>query len=155
MPNTAKLHRVLKAPPERVYRAFTEPDALCRWMPPFGWVGKVFSMDVKVGGTFKMSFVNFSNGMEHNFGGEYLEIIPNEKLHYTDTFDDPNIPGTITVTVTFKRSVSEQNSQLFRKACRILSRSKPAIWAGRISRPTRKSGRTLPPTPMLNKKEAR
>lgn len=103
MPNTAKLHRVLKAPPERVYRAFTEPDALCRWMPPFGWVGKVFSMDVKVGGTFKMSFVNFSNGMEHNFGGEYLEIIPNEKLHYTDTFDDPNIPGTITVTVTFKK----------------------------------------------------
>lgn len=102
MPSTAKLHRVLKAPPERVYRAFTESEALCHWMPPYGWIGKVFSMDVKVGGTFKMSFTNFSNGMEHNFGGEYLEIIPNEKLHYTDEFEDPNIPGTITVTVTFK-----------------------------------------------------
>ena len=103
MPNTAKFHHVLKAPPQRVYRAFTEAEALCSWMPPFGWIGKVYSMDVKVGGTFKMSFTNFSNGMEHNFGGEYLEIIPNEKLHYTDEFEDPNIPGTITVTVTFKK----------------------------------------------------
>ncbi len=99
---TVRLHRVLTAPPAKVYRAFTEPDALARWMPPNGFTAKVFHMDVKVGGSFKMSFTNFGSGNTMTFGGRYLEVAPGERLRYTDSFDDPNLPGEIIVTVTFK-----------------------------------------------------
>ena len=100
--NTVRLHRVLAAKVENVYRAFLEPDALARWMAPDGFTCKVHHLDAKVGGTFKMSFTNFSTGQEMSFGGEYLELIPNERLRYTDQFEDPNLPGMIEVTVTLK-----------------------------------------------------
>jgi uncharacterized protein YndB with AHSA1/START domain len=100
--HTIRLHRVLKAAPELVYKAFLDPDALCRWLPPNGYLCKVFHLDPKVGGTFKMAFTQFSNGQIHAFGGEYLELVPNELIRYTDTFDDPNLPGTIEVTVKLK-----------------------------------------------------
>ena len=99
MPHTIRLHRVLKAPPAKVYRAFLDPDAMCRWLPPYGYLGKVHHADAKVGGTFRMSFTNFTTGGSHAFGGEYLELEENRKLVYTDRFDDPNLPGEITVTV--------------------------------------------------------
>lgn len=102
MPGTVKLHRVLKCSPEIVYRAFIEADAMAKWLPPNGYTGKVHSMEAKVGGTFRMSFTNFANGQSHMFGGEYLEMVPGEKLRYTDRFDDPNLPGVITVTVLLK-----------------------------------------------------
>ncbi len=99
---TVRLHRVLKTKPERVYRAFLEADALAKWIPPYGFTAKVHHMDARVGGSFKMSFTNFSTGHSHSFGGEYLELVPHEKLRYTDRFDDPNLPGTLTVTVNLK-----------------------------------------------------
>lgn len=99
--HTIELHRVLRAPPERVYRAFLDPDAMARWLPPYGFTGKVHHLDARVGGTHRMSFTNFSTGQSHAFGGEYLELVPGERLRYTDRFDDPNLPGVITVTVTF------------------------------------------------------
>ena len=99
---TVRLHRVLRAPPERVYRAFLEPDAMCRWIPPYGFLCKVHHMDAKVGGTFRMSFHNFSSGHGHSFGGEYLELVPNEKIRYTDQFDDPAMPDVIEVTVELR-----------------------------------------------------
>ena len=101
--HTIRLHRVLRSSPEKVYRAFLEPDAMARWIPPYGFLCKVHHMDAKVGGTFKMSFVNFGTGKGHSFGGEYLELVPNERLRYTDKFDDPNLPGVITVTVILKK----------------------------------------------------
>jgi uncharacterized protein YndB with AHSA1/START domain len=100
--NAVRLHRVLSAPPQAVYRAFLEPDALARWLPPNGFIGKVHHQDARVGGTFRMSFTEFSTGTTHAFGGEYLEMTPNERLRYTDVFDDPNLPGVMTVTVTLK-----------------------------------------------------
>src|SRR5688572_5976297 len=102
MPNTVRLHRVLRAKPEKVYRAFTEADALTRWLPPNGFTCKVDRLDAKVGGTFRMSFRNFTTGNAHSFGGEYLELQPAERLVYTDKFDDPNLPGVMRVTVTLK-----------------------------------------------------
>ena len=99
MPNTIKLHRVLRAPPERIYRAFLDADALAKWISPNGFTAKVHHIDAKVGGTFRMSFTNFSSGHAHAFGGEYLELVPPTRLRYTDVFDDPNLPGTMTVTV--------------------------------------------------------
>ena len=99
---TVKLHRVLRAKPERVYRAFLEPDAMAKWIPPFGFTCKVHHMDVKVGGTFRMTFNNFSTGHGHSFGGEYKELVPNQLLRYTDKFDDPNLPGEMQVTVSLK-----------------------------------------------------
>ena len=101
--NSVKLHRVLTASPEKIYRAFLEPEALARWLPPNGFTAKVQHIDAKVGGTFKMAFTNFGTGTHIAFGGEYLELVVNEKLRYTDVFDDPNLPGTMTVTVTLKR----------------------------------------------------
>lgn len=101
--NTVRLHRVLTAKPGKIYRAFLEPDAMARWIPPNGFTGKVHQMDAKVGGTFKMSFTNFTTGTTISFGGEYLELVPNERLRYTDVFDDPNLPGVMTVTVTLKK----------------------------------------------------
>lgn len=99
--NTVRLHRVLRAPPERVFRAFITPDALVKWNPPHGFTATIHEMDVRVGGRFHMAFTNFTTGQTHSFGGEYTELIPNERLRYTDTFDDPGLPGTLEVTVTF------------------------------------------------------
>jgi uncharacterized protein YndB with AHSA1/START domain len=101
--NTIRLHRVLKATPERIYRAFLDPDAMAKWLPPNGFTGKVHHLDAKVGGTFKMSFTNFTTCKSHSFGGEYLELVPNERLRYTDKFDDPNLPGEMHTTVTLKK----------------------------------------------------
>jgi uncharacterized protein YndB with AHSA1/START domain len=98
--NTVKLHRVLRSTPERVYRAFIDPDAMAKWLPPYGFTGKVHSIDAKVGGSYKMSFKNFTNGQSHSFGGKYLELVPNQRLRYTDRFDDPNLPGEMMTTVT-------------------------------------------------------
>ena len=103
MPNTVRLHRVLAAKPEKVYRAFIEPDALAKWLPPNGFTCTVHHMDPKVGGTYKMSFRNFTTGGRHSFGGQYVELVPGERVRYTDKFDDPNMPGEIRVTVTLKR----------------------------------------------------
>lgn len=102
MPNTIRLHRVLAAGPEKIYRAFLDPDALARWLPPNGFTAKVHSLDPKVGGAHKISFTNFSTGTKHFFGGEYRELKPNERLRYTDVFDDPNLPGEMQVTVDLK-----------------------------------------------------
>ena len=99
MPSTVKLHRVFTAPPERVFRAFTDPDALVKWMAPHGFTAKVHHLDAKVGGSYKMSFSNFTTGTSHSFGGTYHEIMPNQLLRYTDQFDDPNLPGQIEVTI--------------------------------------------------------
>jgi uncharacterized protein YndB with AHSA1/START domain len=101
--NTVRLHRVLTAQPEKVYRAFLEPEAMARWLPPNGYTGKVHHLDANVGGTYKMSFTNFATGESHSFGGEYRELVPQERLRYTDRFDDPNLPGEIQVTVTLKK----------------------------------------------------
>ena len=99
---TVQLHRVLKAKPEKIYRAFLDPAAMAKWLAPYGFTCTVHHMDAKVGGTFKMSFQNFSNGQEHAFGGEYLELLPGQLLRYTDKFDDPNLPGELQVTVSLK-----------------------------------------------------
>ncbi len=100
--NTIRLHRVFRAAPERVYRAFLDADAMVKWLPPNGFTGKVHHMDPKVGGTFKMSFTNFTTGKSHSFGGQYLDLVPHERIRYTDNFDDPNLSGEIRVTVTLK-----------------------------------------------------
>jgi uncharacterized protein YndB with AHSA1/START domain len=100
--NTVSLHRVLRAPPERVYRAFLDPEAMSKWLPPHGFTCKVLHMDARVGGSFKMAFTNFGNGGGNSFGGEYLALVPSEKIVYTDRFDDPNLPGTMTTTITLK-----------------------------------------------------
>ncbi len=101
--NTIRLHRVFRATPERIYRAFLDADAMVKWLPPNGFTAKVHHMEAKVGGTFKMSFTNFTTGKSHSFGGQYLELVPYERLRYTDIFDDPNLPGEIRVTVTLKK----------------------------------------------------
>jgi uncharacterized protein YndB with AHSA1/START domain len=100
--HTVRLHRVLAAKPEKVYRAFLEPDAKARWLPPNGFTGTVHHSDAKVGGRYKMSFRNFTTGNSHSFGGEYRELVPNERIRYTDSFDDPNMPGEMEVTVTLR-----------------------------------------------------
>jgi len=100
---TVQLHRVLRATPERVYRAFLEPDAVARWLPPYGFTCKVHHLDAKVGGTHRMSFRNFGTGHEHSFGGEYQELVPFEKIRYSDQFDDPNLPGRMQVTVSLRQ----------------------------------------------------
>ena len=103
MPNTVRFHRVLRATPERVYRAFLDPDAMAKWLPPNGFTGKVHHLDAKVGGTYRMSFTNFTTGMGHSFGGSYLELVPHERIRHTDKFDDPNLPGEMQVTITLKK----------------------------------------------------
>ncbi len=100
---TVRLHRVLRAPAERVYRAFLDADAIAKWIPPYGFTCKVHHMEVKVGGTFRMSFTNFTTGNAHAFGGDYLELVPNERIRYTDKFDDPNLPGVMQVTVSLTK----------------------------------------------------
>ena len=101
--NTIRLHRVLRATPEKVYRAFLDGDAMTKWLPPNGFTGKVHHIDAKVGGTYKMSFTNFSTGKSHSFGGEYLELVPHERIRHTDRFDDPNLPGEMQTTITLKK----------------------------------------------------
>jgi len=103
MPGTVRLHRVLSTKPEKVYRAFSEADAVAQWLPPNGFTCTVHNLDAKVGGTHRMSFRNFTTGNSHSFGGKYLELVPGERLRYTDTFDDPNLPGEMQVTVTLKQ----------------------------------------------------
>jgi uncharacterized protein YndB with AHSA1/START domain len=100
---TVRLHRVLRAKPERVYRAFLDPDAMAKWLPLNGFTGKVHHIDARVGGSYKMSFTNFSTGQSHTFGGKYLELVPHQRLHYTDAFDDPHLPGEMKTTVTFAK----------------------------------------------------
>jgi len=102
MPGTVTLHRVLRTTPEKVFRAFTDASAMEKWLPPYGFTGKVHHLDARVGGTHRMSFTNFTTGNSHSFGGEYLELVPGERLRYTDKFDDPNLPGEMQVTVTLK-----------------------------------------------------
>ncbi|MBX3234924.1 MAG: SRPBCC family protein [Nitrospiraceae bacterium] len=101
--HTVRLHRILRATPERIYRAFLDPDAMAKWLPPNGFTGKVHHMEPKVGGTFKMSFTNFTTKKSHSFGGTYLELVPNERIRYTDRFDDPNLPGEMQATITLKQ----------------------------------------------------
>jgi uncharacterized protein YndB with AHSA1/START domain len=101
--NTVRLHRVLRTTPEKVYRAFLDPDAMAKWLPPNGFTGKVHHLDAKVGGTYKMSFTNFTTGQGHSFGGSYLELVPNERIRHTDRFDDPNLPGEMQTTVSLKK----------------------------------------------------
>jgi uncharacterized protein YndB with AHSA1/START domain len=103
MPSTVKFQRVLRTTPERLYRAFIDPDAMAKWLPPNGFTGKVHSMDARVGGTYKMSFTNFSSGKSHSFGGEYIELVPNERIRYIDRFDNPGLPGEMTVTINLKK----------------------------------------------------
>jgi len=102
MPNSIRLHRVIAAKPEKVYRAFVEADAIASWLPPFGFLCTVHELDAKVGGKHRMSFRNFTTGHSHSFGGEYLELVPGQRLVYTDRFDDPNLPGEMTITVALK-----------------------------------------------------
>ena len=101
--NTVRLQRVLRAPPAKLYRAFLEGDALAKWLPPYGFTCKVHQLEARVHGGFRMSFTNFTSGNSHSFGGEYLELVPNEKIRYTDKFDDPNLPGTITCTIILRQ----------------------------------------------------
>jgi uncharacterized protein YndB with AHSA1/START domain len=103
MPNTVQFHRVLRSTPERVYRAFLDPDAMVKWLPPNGFTGKVHHLDPRVGGTYTMSFTNFTSGTSHSFGGEYLELVPHERIRWTDRFDDPNLPSEMRVTVTLRK----------------------------------------------------
>ena len=105
MPNTVRLHRVLRATPERIYRAFLDVDAMAKWLPPNGFTGRVHHLDAKVGGTYKMSFTNFTTRQSHSFGGEYLELVPNERIQHTDKFDDPNLPGVMQVTISLTKVV--------------------------------------------------
>jgi len=101
--NTIRLHRVLRAAPESIYRAFLDADAMVKWLPPNGFTGKVHQLEAKIGGTYKMSFTNFTTGKSHSFGGRYLELAPNERIRHTDIFDDPNLPGEMQTTITLKR----------------------------------------------------
>ena len=103
MPSTIRLHRVFKTKPERLYKAFLDPDALVKWIPPHGFTGKVHHMDARVGGSYRMSFTNLATGSSHSFGGDYLELVPNQRIRHTDKFDDPNLPGTMTVTIDIKK----------------------------------------------------
>lgn len=103
MPQTIRLHRVLRATPDRAYRAFLDPDAMAKWLPPYGFTCKVHHMEARVGGTYRMSFTNFSSGNGHAFGGQYLELSPGERIRYSDKFEDPNLPGEMTTTINFKK----------------------------------------------------
>lgn len=100
--NAVHLHRVLRAAPEKIYRAFIDADAMCKWLPPFGFTARMFHCDAKVGGAFKMAFTNFTTGQSHSFGGTYHELVPGQRIRYTDKFDDPNLPGEMTVTIDLK-----------------------------------------------------
>jgi len=102
VPNTIRLHRVVRTTPEKLYRAFLDPDAMAKWLPPHGFTGKVHQIDPRVGGSYRMSFTNFTTGQSHSFGGRYIELVPNELIRHTDQFDDPNLPGEMQVTIRMK-----------------------------------------------------
>lgn len=102
MPHTVRLQRVLRAPAARIYRAFIDPDAMCKWLPPHGFTGRVHEMDARVGGSYRMSFTNLGNGQSHGFGGTFLELVPDARIRHTDRFDEPNLPGEMVTTITFK-----------------------------------------------------
>ncbi|MCF7688766.1 MAG: SRPBCC family protein [Cephaloticoccus sp.] len=110
--HTIRLHRVIKSTPEKVYRAFLDADALCKWIPPFGFTGKIHQMDATVGGSYKMSFTNFTTGQSHSFGATYVELTPHERIRYTDKFDDPNLPGEMQVTVRLKAVLGGTDLQI-------------------------------------------
>ncbi len=129
---TIRLHRVLSAPPERVYRAFLDAAALAKWLPPEGFTATVHQHEPRVGGRFRMSFTNFTSGNGHAFGGEYLELVPNERLRYTDVFDDPNLPGKITVTVLLRKVASERKA--LREVVAQARREAPQLLAERCDR---------------------
>src|SRR3982750_4440952 len=113
-PNPVRLHRVLRATPERVYRAFLDADAMAKWLPPNGFTGKVHQMDARVGGSYRMSFTNFTTGHSHSFGGEFLELVPNERIRHTDKFDDPNLKGEMQTTINLRQGCCE----IGRASCR-------------------------------------
>lgn len=127
---TIRLHRVLRAKPERIYKAFLNAEAMAKWLPPYGFTCTVHHMDARVGGTFRMSFTNFTTGNGHSFGGEYLELVPSQKISYSDKFDDPNLPGVMKTTVTLTPR-AEPRSPSCRKGCPRRSRSRCAISAGK------------------------
>ena len=131
MPSTIRLHRVLRAPPERVYRAFLDPDAMVKWLPPNGFIGKVYHMDARIGGSYKMSFTNFTTGKSHSFGGEYLELVPHQRICYTDKFDDPNLPGLMHATITFKKVFCGTEVNITQEGVPVSSRPRLAISAGK------------------------
>src|SRR5438034_631756 len=118
MSNTVRLHRVLRATPEKVYRAFLDADAMAKWLPPNGFTGKVHHIDAKVGGTYRMSFTNFTTGHSHSFGGKYLELVPHERIRHTDKFDDPNLPGEMLTTVSLKKVSGSRRSTGSRRSGR-------------------------------------
>jgi uncharacterized protein YndB with AHSA1/START domain len=105
MPHTVRFQRVLRAPAERVYRAFIDPDAMCKWLPPHGFTGRVHAMDARVGGGYRMSFTHLGNGQSHSFGGTFLELVPGERIRHSDQFDDPNLPGEMVTTISFKTTL--------------------------------------------------
>ncbi len=113
--NTVRLHRVLRASPERVYRAFLDPDAMTKWIPPHGFIGKVHHMDARVGGSYRMSFTNFGSGKSHSFGGTYVELLPNERIRYTDKFEDPNLPGEMNVTISLRKVACGTDLQILQE----------------------------------------
>ena len=117
--NTVRFHRVLRATPEKVFRAFLDADAMAKWLPPNGFTGKVHQLEPKVGGTYKMSFTNFGTGHSHSFGGKYLEVVPHERIRYTDAFDDPNLPGEMQTTISLKKVScgTELNVVQYDKTC--------------------------------------
>jgi uncharacterized protein YndB with AHSA1/START domain len=142
MSNTVRFHRVLRAAPEKVYRAFLDADAMAKWLPPNGFTGKVHHMAAKVGGTYKMSFMNFSTGRSHSFGGEFLELVPHERIRYTDKFDDPNLPGEMQTTINLKRVSCGTELTSCKRACRPSSRPRLVVSAGKNrSRSWRSSSR--------------
>ena len=130
--NKITLHRVFAAPVEKVFKAFTDADAMASWIPPYGFLCKVHSMDFKIGGTYKMSFTNFTTGNGHSFGGKYLEILPNELLKYSDQFDDPNLPGQMITTINLRKFYVAQNYSQHRKVYRMQYLLKCVIWVGKI-----------------------
>ena len=152
--NTVRLHRVLHAAPEKIYRAFLDADAMAKWLPPNGFTGKVLHMDAKVGGTYKMSFTNFTTGHNHAFGGEYRELVPYELIRYTDKFDDPNLPGEIQTTVTLKRVACGTELNIVQEGYPMSFQSRIAISAGksrsrnlRTSSSPRLRGNKMTPNP--------
>ena len=142
MPSTIRLHRVLRATPERVYRAFLDPDAKVKWLPPNGFTGKVHHMDARVGGTYKMSFTNFTTGKSHSFGGQYVELVPHERIRYTDKFDDPNLPGAMQVTITLKKvSCRDRGKHHAGRSPRCHSSRGLLSWLAGVARPSGETGR--------------
>ena len=131
MPSTVQFQRVLRTTPERLYRAFIDPDAMVKWLPPNGFTAKVHNIDARVGGSYKMSFTNFSSGKSHSFGGEYLELVPNERLRYVDRFDNPGLPGEMTVTVNLKKVLVGTELKIVQEGIRMRFRRRHATSAGR------------------------